>query len=172
VRYGEGVLMGYRGYEARALPVRFPFGHGLSYTTFEIGAPEVSAPWPVSVRVPVTNTGERAGAEVVQCYVAPPPGSPLVRPPKELRAFAKVRLEPGESADVTLRLDERAFACWDPGDRAWPELAPRLASSPLVRLAPDRRTEGGWRVDPGRYELHVGRSSADVAHVVEIELQR
>jgi beta-glucosidase len=170
VRYGEGVLIGYRSYEARELPVRFPFGHGLSYTTFAIGAPEISGRAPVTVRVPVTNTGDRPGAEVVQCYVAPP-ASPLVRPPRELKAFAKVRLEPGESATVTLELDERAFAYWDPGDPGWPALAPRLAASPLVRIDPRRRTEGGWRVDPGRYELHVGRSSADVSHVVELELQ-
>ena len=77
VRYGEGVLMGYRGYEARRMPVRFPFGHGLSYTTFEIGAPTLSraeggGAGEVTLTVPVTNTGSRRGSEVVQCYVAPP----------------------------------------------------------------------------------------------------
>jgi beta-glucosidase len=175
VRYGEGVLTGYRWYEARGLPVRFPFGHGLSYTSFAIGEPELSAPafaagGALTVRVAVTNTGTRRGAEVVQLYVAPP-ASALVRPPKELKAFAKVRLDPGESATVTLELGDRAFACWDPGDRGWPALAPRLAGSPLVRIDPRRRTEPSWRIDPGRYELHVGRSSADVEHVVALEVQ-
>jgi beta-glucosidase len=175
VRYGEGVLMGYRWYEARALPVRFPFGHGLSYTSFAIGEPELSAPafspgGALTVRVPVTNTGTRPGAEVVQLYVAPP-ASEFVRPPKELKAFAKVHLDPGETATVELELGDRAFACWDPGDRGWPALAPRLAASPLVRIDPRRRTEPGWRIDPGRHELHVGRSSADVAHVVAVEVR-
>jgi beta-glucosidase len=146
VRYGEGVLVGYRWYEARHLPTRFPFGHGLSYSTFALGEPEVAPAddGTVTVTVPVTNTGDRRGAEVVQCYVAPPRPSRVVRPPKELKAFVKVWLDPGEQTIATLTLDERAFAYWDRG-------------------------EPGWRVDPGTYELHVGRSSADVAHVVSVE---
>jgi beta-glucosidase len=146
VRYGEGVLMGYRWYEARHLPTRFPFGHGLSYSTFALGTPEVAqtAAGTVTLAVPVTNTGARRGAEVVQCYVAPPQPSRVVRPPHELKAFAKVWLDPGEETTTVLELDERAFAYWDP-------------------------VEPGWRADPGRYELHVGRSSADVAHVVSVE---
>ncbi len=145
VRYGEGVLMGYRGFEARALPTRFPFGHGLSYSTFTIGAPTVDAtPGSVTVRVPVTNTGGRRGAEVVQCYAAPPASSAVTRPPKELKAFAKVHLDPGAATTVELVLDERAFAYWHP-------------------------TDDEWRIEPGTYALHVGRSSADVAHVVSVE---
>jgi beta-glucosidase len=96
------------------------------------------------VTVPVTNVGNRQGAEVVQCYVAPPRPTRLVRPPKELKAYAKVALDPGQQTTVTLGLDERAFAYWDP-------------------------ERPGWRVDPGTYELHVGRSSADIAHVVSVE---
>ena len=77
IRYGEGVLVGYRWYESRGIDVAFPFGHGLSYTAFEIGVPDLSAPDLLAgrhrsrVRVPVTNIGDRAGSEVVQLYVAP-----------------------------------------------------------------------------------------------------
>jgi beta-glucosidase len=145
VRYGEGLLMGYRWYEARHLPTRFPFGHGLSYSTFELGTPRVTADTDaVTVTVPVTNTGARRGVEVVQCYVAPPRPTAVLRPPHELKAYAKVALDSGEQRTVVLTLDERAFAYWDP-------------------------ERPGWRVDPGTYELHVGRSSADVAHVVSVE---
>jgi beta-glucosidase len=152
VRYGEGVLVGYRWYDARDLPTRFPFGHGLSYTTFEWGVPEVQIDGDrVSVSVPVTNTGDRRGSEVVQCYVGPPQPSRLVRPPKELKAFAKVVLDPGEQTTVALELDERAFAYWDPGDPRTDDATP------------------GWRVDPGTYTLHVGRSSADITRVLTVE---
>jgi len=174
VRYGEGVLMGYRSYEARRLPVRFPFGHGLSYTTFEIGEPELSAPGfefgeALTVSVPVTNTGTRRGAEVVQLYVAAL--EPLLtRPPKELKAYEKVWLDPGETATVTFELGDRAFAYWDPGDRDWDALRDRIAASPMASYADERRTHAGWRVDRGRHELHVGRSSADITHVVAVEV--
>ncbi len=93
LRYGEGLFMGYRGYEHRQIAPRFAFGHGLSYSTFEFGAPTPSsATWrrgqSITVSVPVTNTGRRAGSEVVQGYVAP--RSPkIARPPKELKAFAE-----------------------------------------------------------------------------------
>ncbi len=151
VRYGEGLLVGYRWYDARHLPTRFPFGHGCSYTTCTIGEPALSAtafePGElVTVAVPVTNTGTRRGAEVVQCYVAPTTPR-VMRPPQELKAFAKVWLEPGATTAVTLTLDDRAFAYWDP-DRP------------------------GWRVDAGEYTLRIGRSSADAAHVVPMEVPR
>jgi beta-glucosidase len=176
IRYGEGVLVGYRWYEARHLPVAFPFGHGLSYTTFAFGAPRVSAEvWrageTIAVDVPVINTGDRRGAEVVQCYVAPPSAgrARVVRPPQELKAFAKVWLDPGESATVTLHLSDRSFAYWDPGDPDWQELAPRLATAfPFPPYSNDPKPTPGWRVDPGRYELRIGRSSADIAHTVEV----
>ena len=126
VRYGESIFVGYRWYDARKLPVRFPFGHGLSYSTFEIGAPAITHGPSMRVDVPVTNTGTRRGAEVVQCYVAPSE-SMLVRPPKELKAYAKVWLAPGETKTVTLELDNRAFSYWDPGAADWPELADRRA---------------------------------------------
>jgi beta-glucosidase len=174
VRYGEGVLMGYRWYDARSLPVRFPFGHGLSYTSFEIGPPRPSSPSfapgsTLTVAVEVTNTGDRAGSEVVQLYVEPPPGE-LVRPPRELRAFAKVSLAPGESATVELELGDRAFACWDPGDPSWEALLARAEVSPMIRSDERRRTTGGWRIDPGEYVLRVGRSSADLPHAVPVRI--
>jgi len=174
VRYGEGVLVGYRWYEARGLPVRFAFGHGLSYTSFSIGEPvlsaaELSPGGTVTITVPVTNTGSRPGAEVVQCYVAPTAPA-LARPPKELKAFAKARLGPGETTTVTLELGPRAFACWDPGNPDLAELEERLASFPVMR-APQHGKQPGWRIDPGRYELHVGRSSADIAHVLPIVIR-
>jgi beta-glucosidase len=149
VRYGEGLLVGYRWYDTRALPTRFPFGHGLSYSAFALGAPEgVPTEWrpgqPLTLTVPVTNTGSRAGVEVVQAYVAPPVG-PRFRPARELKAFAKVAVAAGESAVVELVLDDRSFATWEPSVH-------------------------GWVVEPGRYEVHIGRSSADIAHVVSIDV--
>ena len=124
-RYGEGLLMGYRWYDTRRLPVRFPFGFGLSYTTFDIAPPRVSgtevvADTTITVEVEVTNTGSRAGHEVVQCYVAAQ-SSTLFRPEQELVAFAKVHLDPRETTTVRLDLTPRAFAHWDPADPGWDE---------------------------------------------------
>jgi beta-glucosidase len=181
VRYGEGLLIGYRWYEARRLPVRFPFGHGLSYTTFDIGKPSVSssrlAPGErLRVEVPVTNTGTRRGSEVVQLYVGSPgggSGSPErhLRALKELRAFAKVHLDPGESVTVTLELGERAFAYYDVVDEAWRELASRR-HNPAAHMhdGPLHHGRAGWYVDGGTYQLHVGRSSADIAHILDVDI--
>ena len=175
VRYGEGVLVGYRWYEARHLPVRYPFGHGGSYTTFARGAPTLSgmsfapgAGQRLTVSVPVENTGDRRGAEVVQCYVAPT-ASRLVRPPKELAGFAKVWLDPGERATVEIVLDDRSFAYWDPGQPDHPEVAQRATAVPMSggRGAPPAP---GWKVDPGRYEVHVGTSSGAIDHVVALDV--
>jgi len=181
VRYGEGLLMGYRWYEARRLPVRFPFGHGLSYTTFEIGKPRLAssrlaAGGRLRVEIPVTNTGARRGSEVVQLYVAPPgggSGSPErhLRAVKELRAFAKVHLDPGESTTVSLELGECAFAYYDLVDEAWPEMAGRR-HNPVAHVhdGPLHHGRAGWYVDGGTYQLHVGRSSADIAHILDVEV--
>ena len=172
LRYGEGLLVGYRWYDSRHLPVRFPFGHGLSYTSFTIDPPHLSAHRyvggaPVRLDVRVTNSGTRAGSEVVQCYVAPP-ASARFRPAKELKAFGKVSLEPGDSAQVTVSLDARAFASYDPAgcQRSPSPGAPPDSGSP----AQEERNEAGWYVDPGTYRLHVGRSSADISHVVDVEV--
>jgi beta-glucosidase len=148
VTYGEGLLIGYRWYDTHRLPVAFPFGHGLGYTTFAYGDAEVTvvdaAEARVLVRVPVTNTGDRPGTETVQLYVADPV-SAVPRPEQELRAFARVRLEPGETRVVELELGHRAFASWS--------------------VAGHR-----WVVEGGAFELRVGASSRDVRTTAVVEL--
>jgi beta-glucosidase len=141
VRYGEGVFVGYRWYDMRDIEPRFCFGHGLSYTSFDLGEP-VWDDATATVRVSVTNGGSRRGAEVVQCYVRDVEAS-VARPVHELKAFAKVWLDPGESRSVDLVLDERAFAFWD------------------VDLH-------DWRIEPGEFELRIGTSSRDIAHRLEV----
>jgi beta-glucosidase len=137
VHYGEGIFVGYRWYDTREIEPRFCFGHGLSYTSFALGEPE----WhddTRTVRLSVTNSGARRGAEVVQCYVRDL-DSTVARPLQELKAFAKVLLDPGERREIDLVLDERAFAFWD------------------VELH-------DWRVEAGDFELRIGTSSRDIAH--------
>jgi beta-glucosidase len=132
--------------------VTFPFGHGLSYTSFEMSDLEVTLSGTVaegdlsaSVGVSVTNTGDRAGAEVVQLYVADPEAS-VSRPPRELKAFDKVQLQPGQYERVTLHLDQRAFSFWSPA---------------LNR----------WAVEAGEFIISVGHSSRDLplSHSVQID---
>ncbi|HUP74163.1 MAG TPA: glycoside hydrolase family 3 C-terminal domain-containing protein [Acidimicrobiales bacterium] len=172
LRYGEGLFVGYRWYEAREIAPLFPFGHGLSYTTFVVGAPTASATTylpgiPLQISVPVHNTGERRGAEVVQCYVEQCDPR-CQRPRKELKAFAKLWLEPHASATATLILGDRSFAYWFPGDGLPADTREKLRM-PLVQLGPDDK-EPRWRVDPGRYRLHIGRSSTMIDHVLEIDV--
>ena len=123
VRYGEGIFIGYRYYDAKEQPVAFPFGYGLSYTSFAYSNPRLSAAAfddvdGLTVSVDVTNTGAVAGKEIVQVYVHDRK-SGLVRPLKELKGFAKVELRPGETKTVTVALDFRAFAFYHPGYRQW-----------------------------------------------------
>ena len=127
VRYGEGVLVGYRWYDARQLEVAYPFGHGLSYTTFaydgisaEVLRSAAGAGSDAVVRVvaTVTNTGGRAGAEVVQVYVGDPEAQ-VLRPERELKTFAKVDLAPGESRELTFDLTARDLSYWHPVLRRW-----------------------------------------------------
>lgn len=136
--YGEGLLVGYRWYDARRLPVAFPFGHGLSYTTFSYGEATASVidSGDVVVTVPVTNTGAVAGREVVQAYTSLP-GSSVQRAPRELKAFASVLIEPGETVQVELRLRRSELAYWD------------------TRV--DR-----WIVESGDYAIDLGSSSRDL----------
>jgi beta-glucosidase len=165
VRYGEGVFVGYRWYASRDLPVRFPFGHGLSYTSFEYGEPTIAGDVEdLVVTVPITNTGDRSGSDVVQLYVSPPPKR-TPRPSIELRAFEKVTLDPGATTTVELRLDRRAFARWSPAmpDREY--FQSRISAEPSP--GPDK---GGWVVDAGTYILGIGRSSADLLHRVALEV--
>ncbi len=123
VRYGEGLFIGYRYYDSKEVPTQFPFGFGLSYTTFAYSQPQVSALSfqdvnGLTVSVDVTNTGTMAGKEVVQVYVHDQ-AARLVRPYKELKGFAKVELQPGETKTVSIPLNFRAFAYYDPAHSQW-----------------------------------------------------
>lgn len=149
VRYGEGVLVGYRWYDARDAAVAYPFGHGLTYTTFAYDevtatASGAGADVQVEVSVRVTNTGPMAGAEVVQVYVRDPQAS-VLRPPRELRAFRKVRLEPGAAEVVTFGLTGRDLSYWHPGLRR-------------------------WLVEGGAFVVEVGASSRDIRGSVTLEV--
>jgi beta-glucosidase len=138
VLYGERIYVGYRWYDATEREVAFPFGFGLTYTTFEYSDLHVHVPNPsvaaATVEVTVTNTGPRAGSEVVQAYVSDAE-SDIDRPLRELKAFRKVHLAPGESRRVKFELDERAFAYWG---------------------------REGWTVDPGDFGIEIGASSRDI----------
>lgn len=147
VEYREGVFVGYRYYDTKKLSPRFPFGHGLSYTTFAYTKERIDsigAGPTVRVSVDIVNTGNRFGKEIVQLYVAPlNPGRP--RPAQELRDFAKIALEPGETQTVSFTLDRRAFAVWE------------------------TRT-GGWYVDGGQYEIRFSASSRDIRAALTVDL--
>lgn len=122
-QYRESVFVGYRYYQSFSKPVAFPFGFGLSYTSFEIDTLEISQTSLASgetleVRVRVSNTGSRVGKEVLQLYVAPP-ASALFRPQKELKAFSKMALAPGESRVVHFKLEHGDFAYWNAAIHAW-----------------------------------------------------
>jgi beta-glucosidase len=150
VRYGEGIFIGYRYYEAKNMPVLFPFGHGLSYTTFEYSNPRLSAATfkdvdGLSVSVDVTNTGKVTGKETVQVYIHDQK-STLPRPEKELKAFAKVELQPGETKTVTLWLGFRAFAYYHPAYKQ-------------------------WITEDGEIDILVGASSADIRYTLTAMLQ-
>ncbi len=109
VEYREGVFIGYRYFESKNIPVRYCFGYGLSYTSFEYTDMSISLP---KVNVTVKNSGQKAGSEIVQLYVVNPAAEDNMRPVKELRGFAKVYLEPGESKSVEITLDENAFSVY------------------------------------------------------------
>jgi beta-glucosidase len=145
VRYEEGLLVGYRWFDAKGVDPLFPFGHGLSYTSFEYANPQVTQPRPASpagakppvaiVQVDVKNTGSRAGAEVVELCVHPK-APRLPRPPQELKGFAKVFLRPGERKTVAVALGPEAFAFYDPAKKGWVaeagEYVLRLRSTPRL----------------------------------------
>jgi beta-glucosidase len=174
-RYAEGVFVGYRWYGSRQLPVGFPFGHGLSYTTFRIDPPVVAPTFTpgesMTVDVTVTNTGGRRGCEVVQCYVGPPASQHGFRPERELKAFAKVWLDPGESTVVQLALDDRSFAYWNVPDPDREEMRSALLRGlPWVPPDPHEPHPHGWVVGPGDYRILVGRSVADTPHVATVRV--
>ncbi|NVE94362.1 glycoside hydrolase family 3 C-terminal domain-containing protein [Altererythrobacter lutimaris] len=146
VRYGEGLFVGYRHYDALELEPLFPFGHGLSYTEFAIeratGEP-VLEPDHVTLRVAVTNRGKRTGQHVVQAYVEDL-ATAETKPARQLKAFTKVVLQPDETKEIELTLNARAFSHWDVDNAA-------------------------WRTASGIYRIHVGSSSRDLPVVFEIE---
>ena len=146
VDYGEGVFVGYRYYDTFRKQVTYPFGYGLSYATFDVHDAIVAKTGPrtAEVTVTVTNTSDVAGAETVQVYVAPPKAK-VARPVHELKGFAKVALEPGESKNVTIALDDRAFAYWS-----------------------ERFDD--WHVEGGTYAVEVGVSSRDIISRLDVEI--
>lgn len=158
VRYGEGIFIGYRYYDAKQMPVLFPFGHGLSYTTFQYGNARLHTEQGrsvskssfkdsdgVTVSVDVTNTGKVAGKEIVQVYVHDRK-SALARPAKELKGFAKVALQPGETKTVKIQLDFRAFAYYHPAYKQ-------------------------WITEDGEVDILVGASSADIRFTLPATLE-
>jgi len=174
LRYGEGLLVGYRWYSTRKLPLRFAFGHGLSYTKFEIGVPRLSSDTfsagdELKLEIEVSNTGERRGSEVVQCYVAPV-NPRLFRPERELRAFEKVVLDPGETTIVEISLNDRAFAYWDAADAGYEELSARGSAVVPAGAGAAHRSADGWYIDAGPHEILVGRSSEDTPYRIQIEI--
>lgn len=142
VQYREGLYVGYRYYQTAGVPVAFPFGYGLSYTSYAYSDLKVTAD---SVSLTVTNTGAHDGAEIVQVYIAKP-GAEIFRPAQELKAFARVPLAAGESRTVTLPLDDKAFRYWN------------------------TRTDG-WEIEGGRYEVRVGASSADIHLTADVDIR-
>lgn len=152
VRYGEGLYIGYRGYDKTATDVAFPFGFGLSYTTFELSDLRVATSGSVvegdlaaEVTLSVTNTGSVAGADVVQVYVRDVATS-VARPVRELKGFAKPYLPAGQSAEVTITLDQRAFSFWSDVHKR-------------------------WVVEAGEFAIEVGHHSRDLplTHTVTID---
>ncbi|MGD1086121.1 MAG: glycoside hydrolase family 3 C-terminal domain-containing protein [Verrucomicrobiota bacterium] len=150
VTYAEGLLVGYRWFDAKQIEPLFPFGHGLSYTSFKYsnlkltGGNDPANP-AVTVEFDLANTGARAGAEVAQIY-AQEENPSVSRPPKELKGFAKAALQPGETRRITVRLDRSAFAFYDPGKK-------------------------GWVAEKGAYKILVGSSSRDIRLQDECQLK-
>jgi beta-glucosidase len=145
IRYSEGLQMGYRWFQAQGIAPLFPFGYGLSYTTFDLADVSVDAGQrpgssPVTVRATVTNTGAVAGAEVVQVYLAVPAAG---QPPKRLVGFQKVTVEPGASGRVEIVVD------------------PGATNHPLSVWS---RGEHAFVVVPGEYTIYVGTSSDETPH--------
>jgi beta-glucosidase len=137
VTYKEGVLIGYRWFDERGLEVAYPFGHGLTYTTFRFRGLRIEPAPKARVSAAVTNTGGRTGTAVPQVYVGMPEPRPgVVQPPWQLKAFQRVRLRPGETRRVSFQLDDRAFSYWSPAGR--------------------------WDVAPGCYRIGVGPSSREL----------
>jgi len=141
VKYGEGIFVGYRYYDKKDVEPLFPFGHGLSYTKFKysnlkLSSKKISPDGTLKVKVDVTNTGKVTGKEIVQLYVRDVQ-STFARPEKELKAFDKIELKPGQKKTVTFTLDREAFWYFD-------------------------TSSNSWEVEPGEFEIIVGASSRDI----------
>jgi beta-glucosidase len=147
IHYNEGIFVGYRYLDKNNMKPTFPFGFGLSYTSFEYSNIKLSSqnPHSITVVVDVTNTGKLAGDEVLQLYLAPPK-STVERPVKELKNFSRVSLKPGETKTVTFNLNERDFSYWDTNSR-------------------------GWKVQSGIYNVLIGSSSTDIRLKSTIEIK-
>ena len=151
IKYNESIFVGYRwaGKQKKVKPL-FPFGHGLSYTTFEYGKPiadakTMQADGKLTVKVTVKNTGDREGQEVVQLYIADKKSS-LPRPVKELKGFQKIKLAPGESKEVSFTIEKDALSYFDDAQHA-------------------------WVAEPGKFEAIIAASAADIKGVVPFELK-
>lgn len=151
VVYEESVLVGYRWYEYRNIEPLFPFGYGLSYTTFSIDKPQavggskLSGNDTATIRVRIRNTGDRRGKEVIQLYIGEDCPT-VVRPPKELKGIRKIELGPQQSASVEFTLSKRDFAFWDTDSHS-------------------------WRTNPGDYTIYIGSSSADIACTLKLTIK-
>ena len=160
VFYSEGVLIGHRWLDANNIDPAVPFGHGGSYTSFEWGEPELAGEFPkLTVKVNVRNTGTRSGSEVVQCYLShgylshsdlsqiaesPNSGASPLHPPQWLAGFTKLQLSPGETTTAEIPLNFRSFAHWNTNNH-------------------------DWSIAPGTYQIHLARSSRDVAFILETQ---
>jgi hypothetical protein len=158
----------------------FPFGHGLSYTSFDFGQPTLSSDridgiGEVTLTVELTNVGDRPGSQVVQCYVAPPvadhPAAPP-RPPLTLQGLAKVELGPGESATATITLGARAFARWHDPDPDWDRTVVAKRASLRMFEVPEIDPRSGWVVDAGSYQVVVATSSIDEVSRLTIDVPK
>lgn len=150
VDYQEECFVGYRYYDSKEMDVLFPFGHGLSYTTFEysnlkLEKERMTDEETLKVTMDIKNTGKTAGKEIVQLYVSPA-DCDVVRPAKELKGFEKVSLEPGEQKTVRFTLNKRSFAYWD-------------------------MEKSAWRVSEGIYSILIGASSRDIRETAEIYVE-
>ncbi|MBD5505398.1 MAG: glycosyl hydrolase [Lachnospiraceae bacterium] len=150
VSYQEGLFIGYRYYESKKMPVRFPFGYGLSYTTFtyhdlSVEKEKLDENESVKVSVKVTNTGSVMGKTVIQLYVAPEKVE-AIRPVRELKAFDKVELQPGETKDVMFELEPRAFQHWN-------------------------TVVHNWRTEQGKYAIQIGENARDIVLEKEIYIE-
>jgi beta-glucosidase len=150
VKYTEGIFVGYRHFDHDNIKPLFPFGYGLSYSSFayknlNVAPTAARSNQPVTVAFDVTNTGSRPAAEVAQLYVGEVHAS-VPRPVKELKGFSRVELNPGETRHVSISLDQRAFSYYDTAGK-------------------------NWKVNPGQFAIYVGKSAQDVQLTGKIDIQ-